>query len=43
MASSGYRSTFECFAALIRDGKFLVSTEETYINAIESSLPQVTL
>ena len=42
MAGSAYPSTYGSQAALVGHEKFLVSPTETYINTIESGLPQVT-
>ncbi len=42
MAGSAYRFTYGSQAALVGHEKFLVSPTETYINTIESGLPQVT-
>ena len=42
VAGSTYRSTYGSQAALVGHEKFLVSPTVTYINTVESGLPQVT-
>ncbi len=42
LAGSAYRFTYGSQAALVGHEKFLISPTETYIDTIESGLPQVT-